>query len=284
MPGKKDLEERLQAVGSRYGCDKVVTHHYHRFYANHLLDYVGRPFKLLEIGVGGEGTDPGGASLKLWAEVFPLATIHGLDLYDKRELDSERVRTFVVDQGDPLALDRFMKRYGPFDIIIDDGSHRRSDQLTSLFNLITGVVAGGYYILEDYFTSYWPVYDGSTLAKDFLDTPVRWLKQAIDIINRNNLLSLEMKALIPNWEIEALHVYPGVAFLRKGVGPNRSALPGGDFVENQLQLDELRYGRYKTWFFDHARDPMNYLALLHKFRQALDAEIARLQGTGKRET
>ncbi|QXI31450.1 hypothetical protein HU752_011230 [Pseudomonas vanderleydeniana] len=249
-----------------------------------MRDYVGRPFKLLEIGVGGESADPGGASLKLWAEVFPLARVHGLDIYDKSALDSDRIRTFVVDQGDPLALDRFMKRHGPFDIIIDDGSHRRSDQLTSLFNLITGVVAGGYYILEDYFTSYWPVYDGSTLAKDFLDTPVRWLKQAIDIINRNNLLSQEMKALIPDWEIEALHVYPGVAFLKKGAGPNRSELPRGDFVENQLQLDELRYGGCKAWFLDHARDPMNYLALLHNLRQALDDEIAGLQGDGKRES
>ena len=82
MQNKKDFEEHLRAAGTEYGCDKVVPHNYHFFYANHFLDYVDRPFKLLEIGVGGEGREVGGASLRLWAEVFPLAEIYGLDIYD----------------------------------------------------------------------------------------------------------------------------------------------------------------------------------------------------------
>ncbi|NWB99049.1 hypothetical protein HX882_24450 [Pseudomonas gingeri] len=281
MQNRKDLEARLQTVGIACGCDKVVPHRYHPFYATHFLDYVDRPFKLLEIGVGGEGREPGGASLRLWTEVFPLAEIYGLDIYDKSVLDSDRVKTFIVDQGDSVALREFVEKQGPFDIIIDDGSHKRSDQLTSLFALISSVIPGGYYVLEDYFTSYWPVYDGSTLAKDFLDTPVRWLKQSIDIINRNNLLSDEVKALLPDWGIEELHVYPGVAFLRRGMQAIRSEIPAGDFADNQLELDELRYGRYKAQFFDHARDPMNHLVLLNKLKQVLEDEMASIQGSGR---
>ncbi|NWB87231.1 hypothetical protein [Pseudomonas gingeri] len=280
MRNRKDLETRLQAIGTECGCDKVVPHHYHPFYATHFLDYVDRPFKLLEIGVGGEGRELGGASLRLWAEVFPLAEIYGLDIYDKSVLDSDRVKTFIVDQGDAAALNDFVEKHGPFDVVIDDGSHKRSDQLTSLFTLVSSVVPGGYYVLEDYFTSYWPVYDGSTLAKDFLDTPVRWLKQSIDIINRSNLLSEEVKALIPDWGIEELHVYPGVAFLRKGMQAIRSEIPGGDFLENQVELDELRYGKYKAQFVDHARDPMTHLALLNKLKQVLEDEIASIKGPG----
>lgn len=267
MQNKEDFAAHIQTVGIEFGCDKVIPHNYHSYYAAHFLEYIDRSFKLLEIGVGGEGRELGGASLMLWAKVFPLAEISGLDVYDKSNLNLDRVKTFIVDQGDPVALDAFVKEHGPFDVIIDDGSHKRSDQLTSLFSLISSVVPGGYYVLEDYFTSYWPVYDGSTLAKDFLDTPVRWLKQSIDIINRNNLLSDEVRALIPNWGIEELHVYPGVAFLRKGLNVVRSEIPSSGFAENQVELDELRYGDYKNEFFDHARDPMITLAKLNKLKE-----------------
>jgi hypothetical protein len=267
MRNRKDFEEHLRDIGTQCGCDKVIPHNYHPFYAAHFLDYVDRPFKLLEIGIGGEGRELGGASLRLWAEVFPFAQIYALDIYDKSVLNSDRVNTFIVDQGNPASLLEFVEKYGPFDIIIDDGSHKRSDQLTSLFTLISSVVPGGYYVLEDYFTSYWPVYDGSTLAKDFLDTPVRWLKQSIDVINRSNLLSEEVKQLVPDWGIEELHVYPGVSFLRKGLHVVRSEIPGGDFANNQIELDELRYGKYKALFLEHAKDPMTSLTLLHSIKE-----------------
>jgi hypothetical protein len=273
MNNKQELETALESAGIEFNCDKVEPHHYHKYYAKHLDEYIGRPFKLLEIGIGGEGREIGGASLKLWERVFPLAEIHGLDIYPKTELDTANVKTHIVDQGDAGALQEFVSQYGPFDVIIDDGSHRRSDQLTSLFNLIGAVVPGGYYILEDYFTSYWPVYDGSTLAKDFLDTPVRWLKSAIDIINRNNLLSEEMRSLIPDWQLEELHVYPGVAFMKKGLTQNSTEIPLGDFSSNQLELDELRYGKYRQLFLSYAQDPTSSLNLIMELRGEIDAYL-----------
>lgn len=281
MSRNKSFEELLAKAGVEFDCDKVVPHNYHIYYASHLEEYADRAFKLLEIGIGGEDRELGGASIKMWERAFPQAEIYGLDIYPKQELDSSSTQTFVVDQGDPLALKAFADRYGPFDIIIDDGSHRRSDQLTSLFNLIEHVVPGGYYILEDYFTSYWPVYDGSTLAKDFLDTPIRWLKQSVDIINRNNFLSEELKALVPNWKIDQLHVYPGIAFLKKGVKETRSEIPGGDFHQNQVELDELRYGEYKNLFLSYARDPMSNLIFLKELKQQIDNKIHSIESASK---
>lgn len=276
MINSKKFEEVLRVAGEEFECDKVVPHNYHKYYAFHLEEYVGRSFKLLEIGIGGEGREIGGASLKLWERAFPEAEIHGLDIFPKTELDTPNIKTHIVDQGDSQALIKFVSEYGPFDIIIDDGSHKRSDQLTSLFGLIGAVIPGGYYILEDYFTSYWPVYDGSTLAKDFLDTPVRWLKQSIDIINRNNMLSEDMRATVPDWQIDELHVYPGVAFLRKGLSQNRTEIPEGDFTSNQIELDDLRYGQYKNLFLSYAQDPTSNLNLLLKLKEEIDSKISSL--------
>ncbi|MFJ4141186.1 hypothetical protein [Pseudomonas sp. NPDC089734] len=273
MSIKEDFIEALRVAGHEFGCDKVSPHNYHVFYAAHLLDYIDRPFRLLEIGIGGEDRETGGASLKLWERVFPSAHIYGIDLYPKTALDSERIKTFVCDQGDPVALEAFARQHGPFDVIIDDGSHKRSDQLTSLFSLIKWVLPGGYYVLEDYFTSYWPVYDGSTLAKDFLDTPVRWLKQTVDIINRPNFLSPESKAFVPDWGIDELHVYAGVSFLKKAQGQGRSEIPSEEFFENQLELDELRYGRFKETFMAYAQDPMSNLIFLEKLKTLVENNI-----------
>lgn len=262
MLTRVELAKLLELAGGKHGCDKIYPHGYHRYYADHLIEFYGRPFKLLEIGIGGEGNELGGASLKMWEDVFPYAEIYAIDIFEKRALDSQNTRTFVVDQGDEPSLKAFAEQYGPFDVIIDDGSHRRADQLTSLFTLINHVAAEGFYVLEDYFTSYWPVYDGSSLAKDFLDTPVRWLKQTVDIINRENLLSEAVKNQIPNWPLTGLHVYPGVAFLRLGSQSGRSAIPSVEFKENQIELDRLRYGEYGTALLGFAKDPMSSLAIL----------------------
>jgi hypothetical protein len=273
MSNPSSFVETLRVIGEKFECDKVIPHDYHLYYAAHLEKYLDRPFKLLEIGIGGEGRESGGASIKLWEEAFPTADILALDIYDKSEFDSSRIKTFIVDQGDAVAVKAFADAYGPFDVIIDDGSHKRSDQLTSLFNLIDHVVPGGYYILEDYFTSYWPVYDGSTLAKDFLDTPVRWLKQSIDVINRNNMLSEETKALLPDWNIDELHVYPGISFLRKAMQPVRSEIPNEEFLANQIELDNLRYGKFNQLFMNYAKDPLSNLELFKSLRSQIDSLI-----------
>lgn len=277
MSDKKTLQDLMFKNGEELNCDKVIPHNYHLYYASHFTEYIDKPLKLLEIGIGGENREIGGASLKMWNKVFPLAEIYGLDIYEKTELNSEMIKTFIVDQGDANALNIFSEENGPFDIIIDDGSHRRSDQLTSLFNLIPHVKPGGYYILEDYFTSYWPVYDGSTLAKDFLDTPVRWMKQSIDIINRNNMLSDETKSRLPNWNIEELHVYPGIAFLKKGLTENKSEIPNEEFNKNQIELDALRYGEYKNIFSLHAINPMTNLDILKQMKTEIDLKITSLE-------
>jgi len=78
------------------------------------------PIRLLELGVRF------GASMLLWSDYFPNATIVGLDI-------EERPKNFPADgrvhfvrgsQDDPAALDRCVTvAGGQFDIIVDDASH-----------------------------------------------------------------------------------------------------------------------------------------------------------------
>lgn len=260
----EQLAELIKITGDKYGCDKVNPHAYHQYYARHLVGYLDTPIKILEIGVGGEGNSLGGASLKMWADIFPKAKIFGWDIYPKTHVDNERIQTFLIDQSDVQSIVRFVEEFGPFDMIVDDGSHFSHHQLTSLFNLFEAVKPGGLYVIEDYFTSYWPLYGGSSILTEFLDTPVRWIKKMVDIINRNNLVVDTLKPTIPDWNVEELHVYPGLAVVKKAFAEIPSKIPDKTFLDNQENLDVLRYGSYSEVVLNHAIDPMLHLNDLQK--------------------
>ena len=237
-----DFESMFFNAAYKFGCDKVTAHSYEGAYARHLARYQNvSDLKILEIGVGGEGYASGGASLQMWSEIFPQANVYGLDIFDKSFLNVGKIKTFILDQGDSFALKSFAEEYGPFDIIVDDGSHMRSDVLTSLFNLFVFLKPNGVYVIEDLMTSYWPKYGGSTLARNVLDTPLSWTKNLIDVVHRNDMLSIDER--LPQWNIKAVCVYAGIAFIEAGAPRVLTNLPDSpDFFKNQISDDCAMYG------------------------------------------
>lgn len=104
------------------------------------------PARLLEIGV------KGGGSTTFWKVLFPEATVVGFDL-KLRLLDPEASSDGVIylqgDQTDVERLREVAARFGPFDLVIDDGSHVAAHQATTLRALLPCVVPGGIYVIED---------------------------------------------------------------------------------------------------------------------------------------
>ncbi|MFT5639386.1 MAG: cephalosporin hydroxylase, partial [Paracoccaceae bacterium] len=115
------------------GTDKFGYHdytpNYHRL-LHHLRD---KPIRLLEIGVGGYGDeDRGGESLAVWRDYFPNAKIIvGIDIQRKTMDLGPRVEILQGSQVDPEFLEQVQKDHGPFDVIIDDGSHRTEHVIES---------------------------------------------------------------------------------------------------------------------------------------------------------
>ena len=144
-------QDDLDAIGLRYGTDKSSIHHdflsfYERFFAS-LRSHRG--LKLLEIGVYD------GASLRTWEDYFPHAEITGIDITPAAQQHATtRTRVEIVDQSDIVSIVELAARNGPFDIIIDDGSHQWDHQITSFRGLFPFVKRGGFYVLEDLDTSY----------------------------------------------------------------------------------------------------------------------------------
>lgn len=138
-------DRTLDEIGRQYGTDKSsLGHGYLASYERFFAELRERPLKILEVGVYG------GASLATWAEYFPRATIVGVDIDPESvSFERERVRIELADQSNLEELTRIAVRHGPFDVILEDGSHRWEHQITSLRTLFPFLVPGGLYIAED---------------------------------------------------------------------------------------------------------------------------------------
>ncbi len=95
-----------------------------------------------------------GESLKYLSDKFKNANIYGLDIEDKSQYNNEKIRTYIVNQEDRDALNKFLEETNiEFDIIIDDGGHTMKQQQVSFGVLFKRLKQGGIYILEDLHTS-----------------------------------------------------------------------------------------------------------------------------------
>lgn len=110
------------------------------------------PIRLLELGVHQ------GASMTLWQDYFPVATVVGLDGEAKpASFPSNDRFHFVHGAQDNLALlDKAIAMAGgPFDVIIDDCSHLGCHTARSFAHLFAkGLNPGGIYIIEDICTAF----------------------------------------------------------------------------------------------------------------------------------
>jgi hypothetical protein len=155
-----------------FRCDKQQDgwHHYGPTY-----DALFRPWKyrrvtLLEIGIGGGHATPGGKSLLAWQAYFPRGHIIGADIEEKIALAGSRREIVMLDQSSTEQLAALARDKGPFDLIVDDGSHFSAHQIVTFRQLFGALNDGGIYVIEDIQTSFWPglvagtVWDGAAIG------------------------------------------------------------------------------------------------------------------------
>lgn len=111
--------------------------------------------KILEIGIGGHSRDyHGGSSLLAFSEFFSNAKVYGADIIEKKFLDIGRIKTIKLDQSNRTELVKTGKKFGPFDLIIDDGSHFANHQRISFKSLFPYLQNNWYYIIEHMYGNY----------------------------------------------------------------------------------------------------------------------------------
>lgn len=205
------LSQLAMAHDAKWGFNRYPPHYHQRF-----ASFRDRPITLLEIGIGGyEDPCAGGNSLRLWRDYFPQAKIVGLDIYDKSGLDEDRILTVRGDQSDPKFLENLATTHGPFDIIIDDGSHMPPHIYASFYALFRYVRDGGWYVIEDLQTSYWEQFDGTSI-RGARPSTIDLLRDLMDAVHHAELDVVGYEPTDVDRSILSVEVMRGIAFMRKG--------------------------------------------------------------------
>jgi SAM-dependent methyltransferase len=166
-----DPAERLALLCDRQGSDKGSRdpsvrpyswppHSYTDFYAmlfEHCRSHVRAVF---ECGLGTNNTSftsnmglkgRPGASLRVWRDYFPNATVVGADIDRGVLFEEERIRTHWVDQTNPAAIAAMWaaEPIDAFDLMVDDGLHEFAAGACLFEHSWRRLAPGGIYVIED---------------------------------------------------------------------------------------------------------------------------------------
>jgi len=158
--------------------DKMIHKWFHYFdiYEHHFERFRDQPVKVLEIGVFK------GGSLKMWKDYFHKdSVIVGIDINPKcKQHEQDGIHVRIGSQVDEEFLADIIIEFGPFDIIIDDGSHENPHVIETFNLMYPHISKTGVYLVEDMHTSYWPKYGGGLHKSDSM---VEYFKSKIDELN-----------------------------------------------------------------------------------------------------
>ena len=211
----------LDRLALQHGSDKFGAHRYTPIYHDYFERMRDRELHLLEIGIGGyDDPDAGGASLRMWRDYFPRAQIYGLDLFNKTGVAGDRIHIVQGSQADPRAIVRLADATptGRFDIVIDDGSHRGEHIIPAFLMLFPLVAPGGWYVVEDTETAYWPEYGGIRFTAAGRLNTMSFFRQLVDGLN---WLARDVSPYTPtelDRQVAAIHFYRNLIFVRRAPG------------------------------------------------------------------
>lgn len=138
--------ENIKKYLDESGSDKQSDHNYSMAYDTLLSDK--KIDNMLEIGIA--NFVPEKSSLWAWANIFPNANVYGIDIVPEKMIESERIKTFIVDQSSEEQLNNFKDSLDvTFDFILDDGSHVFEHAWLTFTKLFGCLSEGGIYLIED---------------------------------------------------------------------------------------------------------------------------------------
>lgn len=130
--------------------------HYFDVYDREFSRFRSRPITFLEIGIFKGGSIPmwksyfSDDSTLVFADIDPDCTRHA----------EPGTRVEIGNQADPAFLASLAEKYGPFDVVLDDGSHLCPHQIKSFEGLWPHMADRSIYVVEDCHSSYWPGFGG----------------------------------------------------------------------------------------------------------------------------
>jgi len=195
--------------------------HYLDVYHHHFARFRGTPCTLVEVGVFH------GGSLQMWRHYLgPQARIVGVDVNPRvLELAEPGIEIVIGDQADRAFLAALGERFGPIDILIDDGGHRMHQQIATLETLYASVQANGVVLVEDTHTSYWRDHGGGLCAPQSF---MNFAKFLVDELNAWH--SRDPHSFAPGpftRSTQSMHFYDSMVVIEKGAHPKPEQIISG---------------------------------------------------------
>jgi hypothetical protein len=141
------MNKTLNDYALKYKTDKSSKgHNYCPTYERFLKHRRAEGLKILEIGAFR------GGSLRMWQDYFKYGSVQGADFNSKTKTHT-KIPIEIGNQGDVEFLHKLGKM-GPWDVIIDDGSHQWDHQILFYETMWQYLKPGGLMAIEDLHTSY----------------------------------------------------------------------------------------------------------------------------------
>ena len=203
----------------------VKPAHYLEYYEQYFSCLIDDAVTVLELGVFK------GDSLEMFADYFSNGLIFGIDANKvERQFTTSRIKFYQGLQNDPALFEKIWQDHALklVDIVIDDCSHIGSYTLDSFRILFPRLKPGGYYVIEDWGTGYWPKWPGgrtfdqeahfrqkNEVFKSHQNGMPGFIKQLIDEVGMADITDRRgLNAPAPSL-FEFVHVYPGIVFIKK---------------------------------------------------------------------
>lgn len=217
-----------QAIHRR-STDKHIGHRAHAaLYEQFFVSYKESAKKVVEIGVNK------GGSIKVWQKYFLNATIYGADIRNSsiRQINNlDRVVPIQLNQGRKEDLIE-LAELGPFDIVIDDGSHEWAHQISTFEHIWPAVAPGGLFVVEDTSTSYaawqYQCKDAGRFGEHGEEiTAVEYFKNLVDEVNATDWTPRAQWTPIQR-TVDWMAFRPNSVFLKKRMAPSDSPTGASD--------------------------------------------------------
>ena len=191
--------------------------HYFEAYERFFSKYRNQDVNILEIGVCK------GGSLQMWKDFFQgksnTVKVYGIDIDPEcKALESENIEILIGSQEDKGFLKEVRDKIGQVDIVIDDGGHTMTQQITSFEELFDIVKDNGVYLCEDLHTSYMKAYGGTYKGNTFIE----YTKSLIDNIHAQYSECAELEANRYSESIKAISYFDSMVFIEKKLKTTKS--------------------------------------------------------------
>lgn len=229
----------------KYKSDKI-QHGYVKIYSKYLSKLKKKKLKILEIGVAD------GKSILSWGDFFKKSLIIGIDIKKinlKKKSNKNNIHIYQGSQSDPNFLNKLIKKYKKFDIIIDDGSHIPEDVKYSFKFLFPALKKGGLYFVEDLQTSYIHFFGGNPFDLTNSNTHINFFKSLIDRIHFKEIANPYYLKKEYDGEIFSIAFFRNLLVVNKNKNLNESNLVLNNSYENKRYNEKVKRKPKKKFIY-----------------------------------